>query len=917
MKNKFFLTLLALIGHSFIHAQDSSGAIAGKVTDANTETVMKGVKIILSGTSRESSSDERGRFSFDGVKAGEYSVIFSYLGYSAVTKTIEVEAGETSIIQIEMGTDLVELDDYVIQDFAVGQARALNRQRTASSLSNFVSADAVGRFPDQNVAESLQRLPGVSIEKDQGEGRFVSIRGIDPNLSNVSIDGVSLPSPESEARSVALDVIPNDVLETIRVTKVITPDMDADAIGGSIDIETKSAFDRGGRIFTGSLRGYYNDLIDKTSGKGEFTYGDLFGKNKDMAYIFSASYQERKMGSDNFEAEWDEDGGVYFPKEMEFRQYDVTRERYAFSGGLEFQPNDETYFYAKAIYNYFSDDEHRHRWVLVPEDGAVTAISNSNGSVLGSDKTTRDLKDRFEEQEIWTFSIGGETEVSEWKIDYGASIAHAEENEPDRLDTEFEYGTAHNYDYNFNLRDNRVPTISNASSEIYDPTNYEFSEAVVENNIAEDDQYAFQINASKDIELFGLESIFKTGLKYRDRKKTKDVRNDIYEDGTYTLANGAVNDPSFSFGKGSDGTYLRSDQGVMRDLFNAQLSDGTLSRDDDKSTFESIVADYESEEDVLSGYLMSTMFKDAWTAIIGARVEHTEFSANGFAIDEETLNQSSINKSKDYTDFLPAVVLRYDQSENLVYRASWTNSLARPNFEQSAYRMELNSEDDGEATLGNPELDPYQSMNLDASVEFYNENLGLFALSAFYKDIEDFIYTSVGGTYTDSFGTTYDELTTFLNGDKAELKGIEITWQQRLDKWSEPLAGFGFFITSTFSDSEAKIQTREIALPKHSDQVYTLGFSYENYGYFFRIAGTQRSKYLDSIGGEAIEDEYIDDNFQWDIFTSYEINDNFDIFAEFINIGDEPKYTYQGQSDLTRQYEEYSWAANAGVKWSF
>lgn len=679
---------------------------------------------------------------------------------------------------------------------------------------------------------------------------------------------------------------------------------------------------RSERIFSGSVQGHFNDLIDKTSGKVEFTYGDIFGENKDMAYLISVSYQERKMGSDNAEADnWEEDGaiGYYFPKEIEFRQYDVTRERFAVSGGLEYKPDDERYYYVKAIYNYFSDDENRYNWVLVPEDGTPTLTSNRAGTITGAQATTRGIKDRFEEQEIWAITIGGESTINDWDLDYSATFAHAEENEPDRLDTEFEYEAAHDFAYNYSQRGGQVPLITGGSAAIYDGANYAFKEAVVENNLAEEDEYTFQVNAKKDMEFMGLPALFKTGLKYRDKTKKLDVRNDIYEDGTFSLADVAANDTDFAFGKGPDGSYLRGDSGSARGFFNTQLGDGTLTRDDEKSDYESLANDYESEEDIFAAYLMGTVEKDAWTVTAGARIEHTEFTSKGYSItDEDPATATWVEQDKDYTDVMPAMVVRYDRSENMIFRGSWTNTLARPIFEHSANRIALNSVD-SEAEVGNPDLDPYQSMNWDASVEYYAENLGIVAVSIFYKDIDDFIYQYQDPNgYTDLLGNFYNDLTTFRNGESASIHGIELTWQQQLSKFSSALDGFGIFATAIYSDSDAEIEGgRKIPLPKHSDEVYTVGFTFEKYDFFFRIAGTQRSAYLDATGGSLEEDEYIDDNFQWDITSAYDINENFQIFAQFININDEPKYAYYGQSDRVRQFEEYSWAANAGVKWKF
>jgi len=242
-----------------------------------------------------------------------------------------------------------ELEELLVLGQRSSQASAINQQRVSNRISNVVSADAIGQFPDQNAAESLQRLPGLSIERDQGEGRFVGIRGIDPNLNNVTINGLNIPSPESGVRSVALDVIPSELIQTLEVSKSVTPDMDGDAIGGSVEVTSVSAFDKQQDTASITVQGSQNDLRDEVSPKVSGTITQKL--SPDWGVAAALSYFDRDFGSDNVESNGDD--------EVEQRQYTITRERLGAAVNLDYRPDFNNQYYLRTLYSEFSDEEYR------------------------------------------------------------------------------------------------------------------------------------------------------------------------------------------------------------------------------------------------------------------------------------------------------------------------------------------------------------------------------------------------------------------------------------------------------------------------------------------------------------------------------------------------------------------------------
>jgi len=336
-----------------VAASISTPAIAGEVSGFvydSTETIaLQAAEITIEELGRKVSAERDGSFYFADVPEGNYTIIARYVGADPVRQTIEVPAVGIARLNFSLGED----NEILVIGQSANQASSLSRKRAADGVSDVLTRDAIGQFPDQNVAESLRRLPGINVLNDQGEGRFVSVRGLDPELNATSLNGVRLPAPESDVRSVALDVISSDIIESIEVKKSLTPDMDGDTIGASIEIETTSAFDRKKDLFTGKLEGSYNDLSGELTPKASFDFAtrlsDSFGVSGGL------SFYNRKFETDNVEADdWEDNGSGPYATEVQYRDYDVERERISATLGFDARLGENTEIYLTSMGNSLS-----------------------------------------------------------------------------------------------------------------------------------------------------------------------------------------------------------------------------------------------------------------------------------------------------------------------------------------------------------------------------------------------------------------------------------------------------------------------------------------------------------------------------------------------------------------------------------
>ncbi|WP_321533119.1 TonB-dependent receptor [uncultured Desulfuromonas sp.] len=905
------LLLLTTMAQTVLAA---NGRVAGQVQDSVNDINLMGVLVSADNGQTKTVTDRAGNYSIN-LATGEHSLTFSYLGYSNVTRQVTVAEGSTSSLDVDFGSEGMQMDEMVVSGQAVGQARALNQQKNAPNLQNIVASDAIGRFPDQNAAEALNRIPGVSIERDMGEGRFVIVRGIDPHLNSASIDGITLASAEDGTRAVLLDVIPTNVAGSLIVTKALTADMPADSIGGHIEIVSPSAYDRNERTIRGAVGGNYSDLTDDLTETGELTFGDVFGANDQFGALFSVSYDKRQFGSDDVEADpWElNDDNEWVTEELQYREYDLTRERLGFTTNLEYKPNDNNSYFLRGLYSEFTDHEYRRRSII--KDMMMLPDTSSTGLIVGEDyeddadelypETRLQLKNREETQMNWALCVGGENKVDTWTVDYKAAYSYAEQDTP--FDKQFLYETG-DLNYNYSDADGNTPNVTVNSGDLNDLSIYELDAVEDSKQLVEEEAWIFAANVKKELNT-SFQSYLKTGVHITLRNKTNDLDMMVYEDAPAALA--TLEGLTTGGRKQNSDFPLISDD--VDDLFDSMKSDfGTIERDIE----ESVVEDYETNEDVYAGYIMGEADFGRFTLLPGVRIEYTDLECQGNAFDEDSETFTAQKKSNDYTNILPSLHSKVRFSDDLILYLAWTNTISRPQWDQTFYGKF--TDDDGNIEIGNPDLDPYEAMNWDATLTYYMpDSLGMASIGLFYKDIDNFIYeqTADMGDY---------ELTTFRNGDEGEVYGIELAYQQKLSFLPGALDGFSIEGNLTLSDSEVDVlpseeggEGRTVDMMRHSDTVGSVALSYEKYGFFVRLSGTYRSEYLDDLGEEKFEDRYIDDHFQVDLSTAYTFMDKYTLYANFINLTDEPLEAYYDQSGRNSQYEEYGWSARFGLKFNF
>lgn len=976
-KTAFIMGTTSLIALSSAFMPANASVIAGRVTDASGTIGLDGASIRVAETGQSVTAERGGIFRIAGLAPGTYSLQITYIG--AETETITLTLPEENSVarpRIAMGEDLSVIENVLV----VGQRGALNsalsQQRASDKLISVISADAIGQLPDENVAEAARRAVGVNVLNDQGEGRFVSIRGANPNFVSTSINGVRLTSPEADARQVPLDVIDSDILSSIVITKSLTPDIDGDTIGGNVEIKTLSGLDQDDMFLTLKAGGIYSDQVDKYGLKLSGVYANRFADDR-LGVAASVSWQRRDFGSENIEVDgpdWVLDESVPYPEELELRDYQIRRERLSTSLNLDFQATETTTLYLHGLYSDFSDQEIRSRVENKFADAEFNedATSGSTAVFSGTDddefEVDRDLKDRLEEQIIFSVVGGGRYENEAIQADWSVSYAYSEEAEPDRLDTAFRgkfdaglFGV----DVSNPIRPALAFPDASAETDYFDSDNYEFDGLELTNGLSKDDEWAFASNLRYDLDLFGGPGYLKTGAKVRLRQKSYDLSLQVFDgfDGDDLLLSQFATTVDYNLGP--IGTVPNA--GDIRDFFFANR--GSFELNDIDTALESSGANYVANEDVYAGYVMAQRSFDDISVVFGVRVEHTKYSARGFTVLEQTFEETvdgdqtgdlspfipapaasgtllaedidaefdgtetviegtrvysgEISANRSYTDWLPSINVKTDISENIVARAGYYRSIARPNIEAAAPRTLVAQDEDAniEGEFGNPDLKRQVADNFDVSLEWYPQKKAVVSAGIFYKTISDFIARQQFENVTVR-GVAYDQAVTFVNLDSAKLFGVEFNLQQPLDFLPGLLDGFIVGLNYTFVDSEATLgDGRTISLPGQADHVVTGTLGYEKGPFDVRFAATYRDSFVDDInaGGEGL-DRIVEDHLQLDATVKYSVDDHFKIFAEFKNLNDRAFIATirpEGFGSLNSQYETYGWSAKFGIQYRY
>ncbi|MEL7533420.1 MAG: carboxypeptidase-like regulatory domain-containing protein, partial [Bacteroidota bacterium] len=430
MRKLLLLTLLCLS----LAVSAQTGAISGRVVD-EAKLPLAGAMVSIDEI-RGTATNADGYFYLVDLPAGTFTMKVSFIGFEEQEIEVTVEAGLTITQNVEMVPGL-NLAPVVITSQLRGQARALSNQLSNANITNIIAADQIGRFPDANIGDALKRVPGVNVQYDQGEARFGNIRGTAPQLNAITINGERVPSAEAEVRSIQLDLIPSDMIQTVEVSKAVTPDMDGDAIGGSVNLVTRSAPYQ--QRISGTIGAGYNPLAGQPTYNASLIFGDRYFDKK-LGVILSASYFNNNLGSDNVEAEWTYDdandngsfdeGEEFWPEEIQIRQYYLQRVRQSYSLSLDYQFNPNHKIVFKGIYNQRNDWENRYRAVYADIE------QDDNGAWVGelerqTKAGTEDVKyARLEDQQMMNLGLSGDHLFGKLGMTWSATYALASEDRP-------------------------------------------------------------------------------------------------------------------------------------------------------------------------------------------------------------------------------------------------------------------------------------------------------------------------------------------------------------------------------------------------------------------------------------------------------------------------------------------------------
>lgn len=895
---------------------DSGGSrlLKGRILD-NEHNPLPGAVVILDGKAHSAVADADGFYSFSNLESGTHRLNISYLGFVPVSQAIVL--ADTDVTQdIIMSDSSKELNEVVVTGVFSGQQRAINAQKSNINVTNIVSADQIGKFPDSNIGDALKRISGINVQYDQGEARFGQVRGTPADFSSVTINGSRIPSAEGDIRNVQLDLIPSDMIQTIEVNKTLMPDQDGDAIGGSINLVTKNS---PRRLTLNAVAGTgYNWISRKAQMNFGLTIGNRFFNDR-LGIMVSASYNNAPSGSYNTEFIWGkDDAGKLYLSDYQIRQYYVTRERQSYSLSADWKFNDFNKIWFKGIFNNRNDWENRYRTTL--KDITPDGVADVRVQTKGGSHDNRNA--RLERQRTMDFTLGGENRLGFLSLDWRIGYARASEERPNERYIDFRLKKQH---FSFDLSNPRTPfaTPDEGSTMLLDDKFSLKDLTQQQEDITEQD-----LKASLD---------FKTRLSDRSKlkfgfklvNKTKDKEIDYYE---YTPVDkkGFNKDALAHSVNESTDRFMPSSRYQTGSFISKQFL-GSLNLDD-ASLFEKaqvaeeLAGNYNARENVTAGYIrLDSRITDNLNFTGGLRVENTALRYTGRIYDDESGTVSKTDpESSSYINFLPSMIFKWDVNKDFMIRAGYNQSISRPKYSALVPGMNI-KRGDNEIVIGNPGLKATTSHNIDLNAEYYWKSIGLVSAGLFYKRIEGFIVDEVSFNH-EYEGHVWTKFTQPKNGGNANIFGAEFSYQRDFSFIAPALRCVGLYGTYTYTHSrvtdfnfEGRENEKGLSLPGSPEHTANVSLYFEKFGLSARLSFNYASDFIDEMGASKFYDRYYDSVKYMDFNISYTFGKKtkFTIYADCTNLLNQPLRYYQGSKDLTMQQEYYGVKINGGIKVSF
>lgn len=957
-----------------------NAVIHGQITDSATGEGLIGATVLIQGTNQGSATNVEGNFRIAAVRPGSYTLIVSYLGYQTQTLDVTVGAGDEQRLDIELNAVGLEGEEILFSVQAQGQRSAINQQLRSQTISNIVARERIQEMPDVNAAESIGRLPGVSIQRSGGEANRIAIRGLSPKYNTVTVNGVRVPATGGDDRAVDLSLISSNMLDGIEVTKALLPYQDADALGGSVDLRLREAPDE--LRFDVSAQGGYNHLQEHL-GNYQFTgtvsnrffdsrMGAIVNFNLDSydrsADKLNANYRRQSTGAG--------DGFDILVSSLNLREESVTRGRTGASVLLDFRiPYGK--ITANTFYNQLTSD----------------ALFRVNRMDLNANRHYYDFERRGGETDVWVTGLGIEQNY-DW-IEFDASVAFTSttHNSVDDMTWHFvREGGAFHGSVNPNTDLQTVPDLA-----VNDSTRTELQSVFDWDTDRFEQEYSTQFNFKVPFSFSDqVSGHFRAGGKLRWLERENDEyqygRAGLHYDGggdgigdilrcvddmypEYGIADAADmhgNVPMYLFFDGYQrDDFLAGDYPLGFTVDETMVTNILRAVDDcgyaNEYTIGSYGRDYYGTEQYQAAYLMAEInIGNMITLIPGLRYEGeiSEYTGRRYrevvtggagGVQQPPQELTDITVRREHNFFLPNVHLQIRPIDWLSIRLAYTESLTRPDYIQYAPNTTMNSYR-SYVRAANTDLKPAHAQNYDISASVYNNTIGLFTVSGFYKSIDDLIFqvgyrlrpgvdVLDGLQLPDSWVDNAPSIDTYINNPfEAIYRGIELDWQTHF--WYLPGALQGITLninyTHIFSETEyGRYETVQDGIvpgshpprpnyvlidtsrtgrmpdqPSHIANV-TLGYDYK--GFSGRLSFLYQTDVTRWIAGHPVLDEYTGDYARLDLMLRQEVIENLQVYANFNNLNNRPDRNFQGSaSGRNPSYiEYYGFTMDLGVRYRF
>jgi iron complex outermembrane recepter protein len=815
--------------------------------------------------------------------------------------------------------------EIIVTGFLLQNKLAIDEKRQSDVTADFLAADEINRQPDFNIADAFRRAPGVFTIFDEDEGRYVGIRGLNPGFTVATIDGAGIASSERGNRQINMEMIPSSAVKRLDIVKSRTPSEEGNAIGGTIKLVTRSAFDQIGFFAAGSASIGYTDSQDvpgtglgresnngpsfRVEGTASTTFADdTIGILLSGAYLQRRRDQQRYIPT-NYAAPLG--GTLAAPNGFLFGGYPNTIDRFGGLGKIEYKPDDNLYA-SVLVSRYTQEDTELRHFQQLNRQGTTTQTGPSSASFTAGNAFVR-FNDFFIKKPL--FTVQGH---AEWKSDDGHkleslfSYSKATFAEPSN---EIQFNTTAN---NTNLAgsytiDGGRPTLTLNNPAFYlTGSNYLFASYDFYDQDNDDIIHEYEVNYGYNTERGDQGVGFDAGVQLRTTLRTFDEQRLRVRPGavnTLTL-NGLVANNSYVAPFANQAQLFLDAQGFLS-FFNANRGTFTI-------TESNTAADYRFNEKVLAGYGQVVAQGERYKLIAGARYERTETTVvrpRGAAI---------VRRDNSYDNVLPSVTGFYDLTDDLKLRGAYYKAVGRPNPLDLAGAETVSTGGDGvpQLTRGNPDLEARISDNIDLSLEYYFPgNQGIFSVGLFYKDISNEIFNFTDLEAIDGVTT---RVTQARNVAGAKVKGFEVNFiKNRLDFLPGPLADFGVSTNFTYIDGEVDVTgtggvlLRKSRLLQQPKTIFNASLFFNSGPFEARATYARSSEFLTSLATQATPDQDREDRpyDQWDLTARFDLNDNIQLTAEARNITNETRSNFQTaiSGDVLRDFNIYGRTFFVGV----